>query len=836
MYSPVTSPLDVLRADLRRAAPELIAAVFDKIAPDLLASSEIVKENSSRTKAFNDPIWKIVSADPTAQTILSTPLMQRLRRVRQLGLAFLVFPGALHSRLEHSIGAMKASSLMFDELYRASQKLLPSSVSTQIARHRQSICIAGLIHDSGHLAFSHVGERVLKSLFPNDFKALNAVLDKHFPDSVLPKASNTDGPEAAKPKSSAPAEMLSVLFALSPRMQSLLQEIGLDAVQERVLTITGFIIGRPKNLIIEDAGKKHFLSFLKCIVSGDLDADKIDYVARDAYFSGLPIPADVSRLLSQLTVVHVDKESDANSDIHLDPTDNTISDAYLFGLKPAGASALEMFVMTRSYLFERIYCHHKVRAAENMIERLLRQRLMLARKEEHWGVERTLRYLLHPTGDDGILYEMMSLQLAKDDDGHIPGFASRVLNRRVPKRALAISRQTVWGHTKAAGRMSSDALFSWNRVMDADPRQLQLEICAAIGSNDLDSLYVDWPHKNPIQENPDIVGHDEFMLKGAMKINRYFDAQQLSNAYQEVKQTGWIFAMDEQRLEFAAAAAYTLASKYDTLINREALRRAKVDTAEFQRVLVANLDKFIASEGNEALARRIVEDLKANSTSQQLIRPAIDQLKAFLSDIGSADHEAVATRIRNGIINAELTRDHYADYMNSMAVLSFLLNYVEAHRFSKDFDNTAGKRKEDFLQEHLERWIESSDQGKNFKKQFGVARHAGAANGTTDLIFTPLSRQSAIVVELKSERADYEKMYDNHGGQPMAYQQEKELSRVSILFCQTLNSQPGKTADSIALRKVPSRNRIPILAICVAMIMTKTPSALGGVSVPVASD
>nr|CBA32620.1 hypothetical protein Csp_D33060 [Curvibacter putative symbiont of Hydra magnipapillata] len=800
-----------------------------------MVPSETVKVGTSRTKAFNDPIWKIVSADPTAQTIISTPLMQRLRRVRQLGLAFLVFPGALHSRLEHSIGAMKASSLMFDELYRASQKHLPTSISDKIADHRQSICIAGLIHDCGHLAFSHVGERVLKSLFTEQFKQLNLVLDKHFPSTFLPKAGESSlSPEVEKSKSSAPAELLSVLFALSPAMQKLLTDIGLSSVEDRMLTITGFIIGRPKNLIMEDGGKKHFLSFLKCIVSGDLDADKIDYVARDAYFSGLPIPADVSRLLSQLTVVHVDKDSDTNSDIHLDQEDNSITDAYLFGLKPAGASALEMFVMTRSYLFERIYCHHKVRAAERMIERLLRQRLMLAHKEEKWDTEKILSYLLHPTGDDGVLHEMATHHLQENDDEHIRDFATQVLNREIPKRALAISRQTVWGQTKSAGKMSSDALFSWNRVLETDPQVLQREICKSIGSKDFDSLYVDWPHKNLIQENPDIVGHDEFMLKGAMKINRYFDAQQLSNAYQEVKQTGWIFAPDGKRVEFAAAAAYTLASKYDTLINREALRRAKVDTNEFNKSLDDNLEKFIASEGgNEPVARRIVSDLKSTSTSQQLIRPAMHQLKAFLSDIGTTDHEAVAMRIRSGVIASELTRDHYADYLNSMEVLSLLLNYIQAHRFTKTFDDTKGQRKEDFLQENLEQWIDSSDAGKKLKRLFSVSRHPGAANGTTDLVFKPQNGSNSIVVELKSEDANFSKMYDAHAGQPMAYQQDKEMSRVSILFCQSKGSDLGKTADSIQLRKTSSGNQIPILAICVAMMMTDKPSARGHQSVAV---
>jgi HD superfamily phosphohydrolase len=151
-----TSPslsIEDLRVSLRKAAPIIVGAVFDDIAPWLIKPNRI---DGVSSRDFNDPVWKIVNLRGAETSIADMRLMQRLRRVRQLGLAHLVYFGANHSRFEHSIGAMHASGLMFDRLADASR--IPEQTASRL---RRVVRLAALLHDCGHVTFSHVGERVL---------------------------------------------------------------------------------------------------------------------------------------------------------------------------------------------------------------------------------------------------------------------------------------------------------------------------------------------------------------------------------------------------------------------------------------------------------------------------------------------------------------------------------------------------------------------------------------------------------------------------------------------------------------------------------------------------
>lgn len=102
---------ETLRAELKRAGPK-IARETELLASEWLGG--LLKKIRSRTplnfrpKQINDPVWGTIELVPWEVALLDTPLLQRMRGVRQLGLAQLVFPGASHSRLEHIIGVVGA--------------------------------------------------------------------------------------------------------------------------------------------------------------------------------------------------------------------------------------------------------------------------------------------------------------------------------------------------------------------------------------------------------------------------------------------------------------------------------------------------------------------------------------------------------------------------------------------------------------------------------------------------------------------------------------------------------------------------------------------------------
>src|SRR5689334_16055039 len=103
---------------------------------------------------IRDPLWNNIAVDPLAMQLIDSPAFQRLRYVRQLGLAFLVYPGATHSRFEHALGtyhlARRALSLL-DE--RGALAGIPRPLCSTVR-------VAALLHDIGHYPFSHALEEI----------------------------------------------------------------------------------------------------------------------------------------------------------------------------------------------------------------------------------------------------------------------------------------------------------------------------------------------------------------------------------------------------------------------------------------------------------------------------------------------------------------------------------------------------------------------------------------------------------------------------------------------------------------------------------------------------
>ncbi|HET7025411.1 MAG TPA: HD domain-containing protein [Gemmatimonadales bacterium] len=191
-----------------------------------------------------DPVWDNIRLDRPVATLVDTPTVQRLRYVRQLGHAFLVYPGATHSRFEHALGTYHlARSALVALEERGELDGVPEE-------ERLAVRLAALLHDIGHYPFSH------------------ALEEAGFPDhESLGQAKLSRGP-----------------------LGDSLRSLGGDA-----------LIARIGELI---RGKS--ASPLAGLISGSLDLDKIDYLSRDARMCGVPYgTVDVNRLLAALALVEV---------------------------------------------------------------------------------------------------------------------------------------------------------------------------------------------------------------------------------------------------------------------------------------------------------------------------------------------------------------------------------------------------------------------------------------------------------------------------------------------------------------------------------------------------
>ncbi len=191
---------------------------------------------------IRDPLWNNIRLDDLALALVDTPVVQRLRYVRQLGLAYLVYPGATHSRFEHALGAYHLSGVALRLLHES------GTGSPASAREHATVRAAALLHDVGHYPFSH---------------ALEEIGVTHH--EALARPLIVDGPVA----------------------HILTQRLG----------TTG-----PEDVFALIAARS--LSPLQGLISGSIDIDKIEYLKRDATMCGVPYgEIDVDRLLNSIVIV-----------------------------------------------------------------------------------------------------------------------------------------------------------------------------------------------------------------------------------------------------------------------------------------------------------------------------------------------------------------------------------------------------------------------------------------------------------------------------------------------------------------------------------------------------
>jgi HD superfamily phosphohydrolase len=344
-----------MRAPLYTGLPKHLALesadLQDAFGSDLTRYAEIAKRSRTKaSKVINDAIWRTVRLEAWEVVIVDSPLFQRLRRIRQLGLAGYVYPGAGYSRFEHSIGVLHQTQRVIDAVNRNAKafsvrKGLP--IDVPVPRFEETrLRLTALLHDIGHGLMSHVSERaVLKVLRIGDQNL-----------SMLRREAATFF-SCIKPPSL--GEVLSGLLILLPEFREVLSAANIpdwtdtDALAyEMARTIVG--------------GRDAKTPFLTEILSGSMDADKLDYLPRDCYMAGLPMPVDVDRLLEKISVVPVPASTFPDDDRELfQLRDDEF--VRVLAVQSTGTRAFEELVVSRALLFQKLYHHQKVRAMEGMV-------------------------------------------------------------------------------------------------------------------------------------------------------------------------------------------------------------------------------------------------------------------------------------------------------------------------------------------------------------------------------------------------------------------------------------------------------------------------------------
>lgn len=464
-------------AALAAEAPQLTDAV-NELAREWLAP--LLKPGftpPAKEKHFNDPIWGTITLHPWEVALLDTPLAQRLRGVKQLGLAHLVFTGATHDRFSHLCGVVAAADMMMDSLARNAMARRENETLPDIgAADRYLIRLAALIHDAGHGPFSHAIEPVIERMYENDLNAIKAALRKQFPN--VGRIS--------------PSEAIAVLIVASdafrdvlalPMMNSVTNMRSPETVSLRLIAA---LVG---------ANDEPNRGCLSAIISGQIDADKLDYMARDAHHAGLPIDFDTKRLISKLEFLTVDEPSLLSR--LRNALRNRVRDAknrryFDIGISYGGTGAFEQMLIGRVFLYDRLYHHHKVRAADSMAQRLVHYAA-----PDYKGL--TLKMLYAQISDDAIVRAFARSSPPKSSGAgeiQFPVTAESqylsdcIVNRRLYKRAFAFAGRFIPSHKVEApqevstlGRDADQRLrraLSNEDLQDAERRRVMVRVNKAL--------------------------------------------------------------------------------------------------------------------------------------------------------------------------------------------------------------------------------------------------------------------------------------------------------------------------------------------------------------------
>lgn len=261
---------------------------------------------NNKRKIINDPVFGFINIPSDfIYDIIRHPYLQRLNRIRQLGLASLVYPGAQHTRFHHSVGAMYLMSEAIGQLKMKGNEITPAEA--------EGVLSAILLHDIGHGPFSHALE-----------------------------------------------------YTLIRDMRH--ERISLMMMEEMNRAFDGKLDVALR--IFQDQYPKHFLHQL---VSGQLDMDRLDYLRRDSFFTGV-VEGNIgsARIIKMLNV----------------KDDRLVVEA-------KGIYSIENFLMARRMMYWQVYLHKTALAAEKMLINTLKRAKELARAGVDLFATPALRFFLY---------------------------------------------------------------------------------------------------------------------------------------------------------------------------------------------------------------------------------------------------------------------------------------------------------------------------------------------------------------------------------------------------------------------------------------------------------
>lgn len=265
-------------------------------------------------KTVHDAVHGSLDIGGVFLELLDSPEIQRLHGIHQLGLAHMVFPGANHTRLEHSLGVWHIGTRMAEQM--------------GISRNKEEISAACFLHDVGHAPYSHTLEYLLHDILGTDHMELTRAIILGKYDILGPDEKSTG----------------------RRKIPEILGDAGLDPK-----LVAGYVAGEPgpgPDSVLERfaphrAGRPERDAHLGQLLHGALDADQLDYLLRDSHYTGVAYGViDLSRLLRTMAF------HEGRLVVH-----------------KSGLVAVESMLVARALMYSSVYFHRTVRICEMMLAR-----------------------------------------------------------------------------------------------------------------------------------------------------------------------------------------------------------------------------------------------------------------------------------------------------------------------------------------------------------------------------------------------------------------------------------------------------------------------------------
>lgn len=502
--------------------------------------------NYRGSKVVRDVVWGMIDLMPHELAFVDSPIFQRLRGIYQTSLAFLTYPSAVHSRFEHSLGALAVT----DRVLRALDKRTAAAFTEVDLLEAR---IAALLHDCTHGPLSHTSEAFYKA--NPIFKEVKQALPKTF-------------------KNSSASEILTYCFLTSDYFGTLWDQVVHRYEKKTELArhltscdrwrIATMIVGADFNEEHPEASPGPKRRFLRQLINGPMDVDKLDYIARDGYFTGLNLSVDVDRLLWVLDTIELKEEGSTEQ-------------CRVLCVSASGAIVLEQVLFSKMQLFSSLYHHHKVRVAHQALLRLLDALRSADTKIKGLPLNDPASFIF--LEDNDILHDCFDAKADEQKTKEALTKAHRLVraisDRQLPMRALVLT-YPAWGKNPHE-KDKEDNSGAWTNAMKAkdQPGRLAEQIAKKAGVT-TDEVWIDMPDPVNLQGTgrEGLVKFDEHT---AVPISEMFPVGGWLSAYQAYRALSYIFAFREREKVGRAAQEVLATDEYKVILNSVAVKYARLE-------------------------------------------------------------------------------------------------------------------------------------------------------------------------------------------------------------------------------------------------------------------